>query len=87
LIGVWKAAEGLGWPFGPAIKLMLLTGQRRGEISGMRWDEIDLDAKTWTLPAARTKNSREHVVPLSDAAIAILASLPRVAGKNGFVFR
>jgi integrase len=65
---------------------MLLTGQRRGEIGGMRWDEIDLDTKTWTLPAARAKNNREHVVPLSDAAIAILMALPRIHSSEGFVF-
>jgi integrase len=85
-MAVWKAAEAIGWPFGPAVKLMALTGQRRGEIAGMRWGEIDLDAKIWTLPAARAKNNREHVVPLSDSAIAILTALPRVHSREGFVF-
>jgi integrase len=86
LIALWKAAEAIGWSFGPAVQLMALTGQRRGEIAGMRWDEIDLDAKIWTLPAARAKNNREHVVPLSDAVMAILTALPRVHSREGFVF-
>ena len=51
----------------------------------MRWAEIDLAAATWTLPRERVKNDQEHVVPLSDAAIAILQRLPHVAGSD-FVF-
>ena len=81
----WEAFEAIGWPFGPIGKLLFLTGARRDEVAGMEWREIDLDARTWTLPASRTKNKREHVVPLSDAAVEILADLPRVEGGR-FVF-
>ena len=81
---VWTASEALGWPFGVCVQLLMLTGGRRDEIAGMMWCELDLAARTWTLPAGRTKNGREHVVPLSDAAIDILADLPRVEGR--FVF-
>jgi integrase len=50
---VWKAADTLGWPFGPIVRLLILTGQRRGEVVGMRWEEIDLAKKLWSLPPAR----------------------------------
>ena len=67
-------------------QLLLLTGQRRGEVAAMRWREVDLDGKVWTLPKERCKNGVEHVVPLSDPTVAILQGLPRIAGKEGFVF-
>jgi integrase len=51
---------------------MILTGQRRNEVAGMRWGEIDLAAALWTIPGGRTKPRRQHVVPLPKAAIAIL---------------
>ncbi|MFP1631221.1 tyrosine-type recombinase/integrase [Zhengella sp. ZM62] len=54
------------------IRLCLVTGQRVGEITGMTRDEVDLDAAVWTIPGSRAKNGREHVVPLSDMAVAIL---------------
>jgi integrase len=50
----------------------MLTGQRRTEVAGMRWREIDMDARIWTLPADRTKNHHEHLVPLSDPVVDIL---------------
>ncbi len=50
------------------------------------WRELDLDARTWTLPASRTKNKRPHEIPLSDAAVQTIKALPRVEGKAGFVF-
>ncbi|HKW00069.1 MAG TPA: integrase arm-type DNA-binding domain-containing protein [Vicinamibacterales bacterium] len=55
-----------------ALRLRLFLGQRGEEINGMRWSEIDLKAKTWDLPGARTKNSRPHSVPLSPTAVQIL---------------
>jgi integrase len=51
----------------------------------MEWKEIDLEAKLWTLPGVRAKNSIEHVIPLSDQAVEILKALPRIAGSD-FVF-
>jgi integrase len=76
LIAVWQAADVMKWPFGPLYQLLALTAQRRDEVAGMRWSEIDLDGAVWTLPGARTKNGKEHVVALSPAAVAILRSLP-----------
>jgi integrase len=86
LKAVWEAAEAIGWPFGPMVQLLMLTGQRRSEVAGMGWAEIDFDARTWTLPKERSKNSRAHAIPLSQQAIAILRALPRIAGKQGLVF-
>jgi integrase len=82
----WTAFEGVGWPFGAIGKLLLLTGARRDEVAAMRWSEIDVGARAWTLPKERTKNKREHVVPLSDEALALISSLPRIEGKAGYVF-
>jgi hypothetical protein len=53
----WNACDQLVWPFEPIYKLLLLTGQRRGEVGGMMWCEIDLDAHMWTIPGARTKTA------------------------------
>jgi integrase len=83
---VWNAAEGDGWPFGPLVKLLALTGQRLSEVGGMRWNEIDLANKLWTLPAERVKNGERHEVPLSDAAVKIIEALPRIKTTKGFVF-
>jgi integrase len=77
---VWHAADKIGMPFGIMIKFLILTGQRRDEVARMSWSELDLDRRLWTLPATRVKNNRPHEVPLSDAAISVLKSSPRIAG-------
>ena len=82
---VWQAFETVGGPIGQIGKLLFLTGARLNEIAGLEWSELDLEAKTWTLPAARAKNSKENVVPLSAPALAIIESLPIVEPKK-FVF-
>jgi integrase len=73
---LWQACDRVQL-WGPFVKLLILTGQRRGEVSGMTWDELDLDNGLWSLPAARTKNRRSHEVPLSAAAIAVIREIPR----------
>lgn len=75
---IWKAAELFGYPFGPYIRLLALTAQRRTEVAGMRWNDIDLGAAMWIIPAADTKGERRHFVPLSPAAVNILNALPRL---------
>jgi integrase len=82
---VWHASDHVGWPFAPLAKLLILTGQRRDDVARMRRSELDLDAKTWTIPAERFKNKKAHDVPLSDLAVAIIEKLPRVKGKADFV--
>jgi integrase len=66
--------------YGTILKLLLLTGCRRDEIGGLMWNEVDLNARTITLPGSRTKNSEQHVVPLSDTAMSILAGIARRDG-------
>ena len=79
---VWRAAGALGQPFGPLVRLQLLTGQRRVEVAGMRWSEISADGTTWTLPAERAKNARAHVVHLSRPARDVLAEMRRIEGRD-----
>jgi integrase len=83
---VWNAAGKDSSPFGPLVKLLVLTGQRLTEVGSMQWDELDLKNKLWTLPAERVKNGERHEIPLSDAAIDILTVLPRIKTTKGFVF-
>jgi len=80
----WAATVSLDAPrrVGALFRLLLLTGQRVGEVSGMRWSEIDLENRTWVIPSARTKNGKEHAVALSPAAVEVLSSAPRVAGRD-----
>jgi integrase len=61
-----------------ALEFAILTAARSGEVLGARWGEIDLTAKVWTVPAARMKAGREHRVPLSDRALAILEEVARL---------
>jgi integrase len=65
-----------------------VTAQRREEVTALPWRELTLDGAeaSWTIPAARAKNGREQFVPLSELAVDILKSLPRIAGKLGYVF-
>lgn len=83
----WKATDGFDHPFGPMWRLLLLTGQRRNEIAGMRRSELALDgdAPAWTIPRDRTKNANAHLVPLAPAAVDIIEGLPKI-GKAGYVF-
>jgi integrase len=62
--------------------LLILTGQRRGEVAEMRWSEVDLERRAWILPAARAKNGLAHEIPLSTQAIAIIEGLPRQQNQD-----
>jgi integrase len=75
---LWRACENIDWPFGPLIKLLLLTGQRRDEVATLRWSELDLGKRNWNLPREKAKNNRTHEIHLSHAAIAVLNSIPRI---------
>ena len=81
---LWIACDQLDWPFGPVVKLLLLTAQRRDEVAGMEWSEIDLAKQTWTMPRHKAKNKRAHEVHLSEPALAVLRALPHVS--DGLVF-
>ena len=84
LVCLWKACDQVGWPWGPYVRLLILTMQRRQEVAEMDWSEIDLLAKTWTLPAERAKNGEAHIVSLSNLAIDQLKAMQPKA--SGFVF-
>jgi integrase len=68
----WKACDALGAPFGQLFQLLLLTAQRRDEVTGMRWSELNLKKAEWIIPAARAKNNKEHIVDLAPAAVSII---------------
>jgi integrase len=74
----WQGCDELGWPFGPLFKLLLLTAQRRDEVAGMVWSEIDLEKRVWAIPRHKTKSGRGHEVHLSDLAMEVLRELPRI---------
>lgn len=79
-----RGAEGMG---ARALELAVLTASRSGEVRGARWSEIDLEAREWLVPAERMKAGREHRVPLSGAAMAVLdAVIPNAFGPDGLVF-
>lgn len=84
IVTLWKASLEQGYPFGTIFQLLLLTGQRRGEVVGMRWAELDLKQGVWTIPGARTKNGKAHSVPLTPRVRAILTMVPRF--ESEFVF-
>ena len=68
LAAVWRAAEATDGPYSGIVRTLMLTGQRLTEVAGMAWAELSADRRTWTIPAARAKNGKPHLVPLSDAA-------------------
>jgi len=78
LVAVWKGADVIGYPFGLIVQLLLLSGQRRDEVAGLRWSELDLDKGLWSMPAERTKPARPHQIPLSTKATAVLRGVPVV---------
>ena len=69
-----------------AMEFLALTACRSGEVRLATWDEVDLDAATWTVPASRMKGRRDHRVPLSDRAMAILGEARELADGSGLVF-
>jgi integrase len=82
---VWTAAEETEYPYGPALRALILTGKRKSEVGDAVWSEFDLDDRLWTIPAKRMKQKKPHVVPLSDDMMVLLASLPRFK-QGSFLF-
>ncbi|MDE0075362.1 MAG: tyrosine-type recombinase/integrase [Gammaproteobacteria bacterium] len=70
----------------PCVELIVLTAVRPGEARGALWDEIDMDAATWTIPASRMKAGREFTVPLSTAALDVLERARKLSGESPLVF-
>ncbi len=82
-----KARASNAWPGTKlAFEFLALTAARSGEVRGSTWEEIDLEARTWTVPADRIKAAREHRVPLSPRALQVLAEARELADGSGLVF-
>lgn len=77
LVALWKIAEAETLPWGPGLKLLILTGTRRSEVFQAGRAEFDLEAEEWTIPAERAKNGLPHIVPLSKSAIATIKAIPK----------
>ena len=87
LVRIWRACEPENFPhkggFGRVIQMLILTGCRRGEVTGMKWGEVKLEDGVWILPGERSKNHRQHIIPLSRPAHAILQELSEQKRWNG----
>lgn len=84
---IWKASADHGYPFGYIVQLLMLTGQRRSEVAQMRWQDINLDDKSWLIPREHTKNNRPHLVPLLSPAIEIINAIPQLSDTHVFPSR
>ena len=84
IAALWRAASGIGGPFGGLVKMGLLTGLRRGELAAIRWDWIDRQGLRITVPGRVMKNGREHVVPITNMIAKLLDETPDRGG--GLVF-
>ena len=78
LAEVYNTANAYPYPYGAIVSLLILTGQRRGEIASLKWEWIDLDDRTITLPSCITKNKRTHTFPYGDTVSTLLAELPEL---------
>ncbi|EIE49606.1 phage integrase family site specific recombinase [Citreicella sp. 357] len=85
LSALWTAFDAEGYPFGDCMKLLMLSGQRRAEVAEMRWPELDLEKRLWTLPSSRAKNGKQHTVPITDAMLEVLRKTPRFFNSD-YVF-
>jgi integrase len=79
---LWQVADAEPQPWGPALKLLMLTGARRDEIFSADRDEFDVRPGEWIIPAERAKNGQAHIVPLSRAALDIVKTIPAVEGTD-----
>lgn len=88
LRAIWAVAPECHRCFGPIVHLLIVTGQRREEVSGMRWEELDREERMWILPGARAKNDQPNSIPLNDLAVAVLDGIARAASwpRKGRVF-
>jgi integrase len=81
LVAIWLACDPDG-DYGRIIRLLILLGSRSGELGGMAWSELDLDAGTWHLPKERSKNHRAHLIVLPKPALEIICAIPRRADRD-----
>jgi integrase len=81
---IWLAIERAPSPFGRIAQIALLTAQRRGTISAMRWADLDLAEGVWTIQGEDMKSGRTHVIPLSKQAVITLKTIPKQQGPYVF---
>ncbi|MGZ2411114.1 integrase [Sphingomonas sp. F9_3S_D5_B_2] len=82
IAALWRALDEEQLPWSAGVRLLLLTGQRRGEVFSAERSEFELESLTWTIPASRAKNGRPHLVPLSALAAEVIAGVPEIIGSN-----
>ena len=82
LLDVWQSLEKVGPLWGAAYKILILTAQRKNEVLGMAWNELDFDDMLWKIPGERTKNGRSHEVPITSSMLDILSKIPRIEGSK-----
>ncbi len=82
LAALWRAAEDDVSLFGSMVQLLILTACRRDEVRDAEWQEFDVGNRQWLIPSRRVKNGRDHLVPISGAALAVLSKLPRIKGST-----
>jgi integrase len=82
---LWRASNSLDPMHRDYVRLLMLLGQRRGEVAAMEWDEIDRERRLWVIPSEKSKNGLPHIVPLPAAALAIIEAQKHVA-ENPYVF-
>lgn len=89
LRSMWLASQNLARPFAAFFQILALTGQRRQEVAGLEWRELNRIDRTWHLPSERSKNAQSHIVPLSDTVVKILDGIAEQRDAwptEGFVF-
>ena len=88
LFALWRAASRMPYPYGPAYRLLLLSGLRLNEVADAKWSEFDKRKKRWVIPAARMKaknsRARDHAVPLGAAILEVIDELPKLGGDYVF---
>lgn len=87
LLRAWEASADMGYPYGPLIQMLILTGQRLKEVAHATWSELDLRDHLWTLPAERTKNKRIHLVPISEDMLEFLNLHWPADSREGLLYR
>jgi integrase len=87
LVRIWRASEKIAYPYGYIVQMLILTAQRRNEVTGMCWSEIDVHTKLWSFPPERMKSGRSHQVPLLPMVEAVVAQVPRLSDTYAFPAR
>lgn len=75
---IWLACEKTNYPFGPLVRFLFLTGQRRGEAASIKWEYLDEEKQLWNLPREDTKSDRSHSVHLTPVALKLIKEAPHL---------